>query len=277
MSTHPTDFTYGDVLLNPQTGLPYSDYPQEGEEVPESFEQFDLVVYLTNLLRWLLRDQEVTVMGDLCIYRNSLDKYPLSPDVVVFPIKFTEETRPPTIESWKLYEQDRPAPLVAFEISSASTWQADLKKKPNDYQTIGVKEYFVYDPGNPPHWKDMDERRLVGWEYTRRGKKEIVPNKQGWLWSKQLSSWLVPAGYYLQFYDGTKQRRLGQVEAEIEARKAVENELEVLELELNQTRQAAENAQKEAEKALRAESLTRNQLEVLKAKLRAQGIDPDSL
>lgn len=283
MSTHSLEYSYGDVLINPETGLPFSDYPREGDEVPESFEQFDLTNYLTNLLRWILTDRAVTVMGNICIYRHSLDKYPLSPDVVVFPLAFTPENRPATIESWKLYERDRPAPLVAFEISSASTWQADIERKPNDYQTLGVKEYFAYDPGNPPHWKNGDGRRLRGWEYTRRGKREILANKQGWLWSKQLDSWLVPAGYFIQFYDSTKMRRVGQVEAEAAAREAAEEAF----LAEKAAREAAEIALHSREEALQKEIAARQlaeqaqaraekQLEELKALLKKQGIEPPS-
>ena len=57
--------------IDPETGLPYIPYPSEDDEVPESFDQFDLVIYLTNLLRWLYRKEKWLVLGGFMYSQNS--------------------------------------------------------------------------------------------------------------------------------------------------------------------------------------------------------------
>ena len=123
--------------IDPETGLPYIPYPSEDDQVPESFDQFDLVIYLTNLLRWLYRKEKWLVLGDLCIRQTPTDKHPLTPDVAVFKVQLTPQNRPKRLKTWKMWEPNRPAPFVVFEIASADTWRLDLREKPENIVSLG--------------------------------------------------------------------------------------------------------------------------------------------
>ncbi len=203
-----------DGELDPETGLRFIAYPVEGDEVPASNEQFDLVVYLTDVIRELYYKERWHVMGDVCI-RKVRKSHPLCPDVAVCKVRFTRSTKPRNLRTWKMWLRKRPAPAVVFEISSRNTWPQDiiLEEKPTKYQWLGVNEYFAYDPGIPPHWKDQDGRRLRGWRYTSGTLEEIEPNEQGWLRSMELNSWLVPDEEYLLLYDLEGNQRPTQSEA----------------------------------------------------------------
>ena len=106
----------------------------------------------------------------------------------------------------------------------------------------------------PPYWQDG--KRLRGWSYEDGTLRELEPDKRGWLWSKELNSWLEADNQYLRLRDAKKKRRLTGAEAERTARKS--------------ERTAKITAQ-------RRSAADRAALEALLAKLRQKNIDPDSL
>ncbi len=63
------------------------------------------------------------------------------------------QAEPDKLRSWRIGQPNRPAPTVTFEIASDSTWREDLQLKPEVYQEMGVKEYFAYDLGQPGFWR----------------------------------------------------------------------------------------------------------------------------
>ena len=79
--------------------------------------------------------------------------------------------------------------------------------------------------------------------------RKIRLNKQGWLWSQQLNSWLVPDSGYVRLYDRHHQLRLTGEEAQAWRADA-----------------EARRADAEARRA-----------QVLAEKLRALGINPDEI
>jgi hypothetical protein len=99
-----------------------------------------------------------------------------------------------------------------FEICSDTTWRDDLFVKPAKYATLGVQEYFAYDPNEPPYFPRPGER-LRGWRYGGDMPEELHPDAQGRLWSEELASYLVPDGAFLRLYDRDGQMRLTQAEA----------------------------------------------------------------
>nr|MCU0490277.1 Uma2 family endonuclease [Chloroflexaceae bacterium] len=51
---------------------------------------------------------------------------------------------------------------MVFEICSDTTWDDDLNKKPTKYAALGVREYYRYDPYEPPYLPAACGR-LRGW------------------------------------------------------------------------------------------------------------------
>jgi hypothetical protein len=71
---------------------------------------------------------------------------PGQPSRFVVPDNFVVfDCDPSDRRTFKIWEEGR-VPDVVFEITSQSTSQEDLVKKPLIYEAMGVREYFLYDP-----------------------------------------------------------------------------------------------------------------------------------
>lgn len=198
----------------------YDSHPTKEDLMGESPAQSQLLLYLVQVLTWLYRAEQWFVVSNLNIYRQRRRyEYPLAPDVAVFKGVVVPSANLRTYRSWRMYEPDRPAPQVVFEISSDTTWHDDLEQKPAKYGELGVREYFAYDPNDPPYWTHAGIP-LRGWRYDGGQPRELAPDARGWLWSEELHSWLVPDGALLRLYDQQGQQRLTEAEAEHAAREA---------------------------------------------------------
>ena len=153
--------------INGEVVYYYDSHPTEEDLMGESNPHLDLVTYLVTLLRYLFRDQPCAVYGNLNFYQTrNPHEYPLVPDVAVIKGAAYD----PFATSWKV-GQDGPAPQVVFELLSEGTWQRDLTEKPEAYARMGVQEYFAYDPHSLPLSRDASEkffgpgieRQLFGW------------------------------------------------------------------------------------------------------------------
>lgn len=205
-----------------------------------------LVHYLIDVLTWLFHGQRCEIHGNLNMYQTAdFYEYPVAPDVAVIKgVAHKHFTR-----SWRVGKSG-PAPQVVFEIASEETWTKDLQDKPARYASMGVQEYFAYDPHEVP-LRASKNRRLFGWRLDPASQtmKEIQPRSDGAMWSFHLESWLVPDGAMLRLYDTQGRIRLTGMEAETQQRLA---------------------------EAQRAEAAIQ-QAQVYREKLRSLGIDPDQL
>jgi Uma2 family endonuclease len=191
----------------------YDQHPTEEDLMGESVAQSRLIAYLLQVLEWRYRAEGWFVVSDLNIYRRK-QRYerPLVPDVALFKGVVLAEPTWRGLRSWRMYEPDRPPPQVVFEICSDTTWRDDLFVKPAKYATLGVQEYFAYDPNEPPYFPRPGER-LRGWRYVGGTPEELPIDTHGRLWSDELASYLVPDGAFLRLYDHDGQMRLTQAEA----------------------------------------------------------------
>ena len=129
----------------------------------ESAAQSQLIFYLLKVLEWLYRAEGWFAVSNLNIYRERRrNEYPLAPDVAVFKGVVVPNVADRQLRSWRLYEPNRPAPQVVFEISSQETWREDLEHKPAAYAALGASEYYAYEPNDPPYWP-QGGGRLRGW------------------------------------------------------------------------------------------------------------------
>jgi len=191
----------------------YDSHPTLEDLMGEISIHADLVRYLMLVLAWLFRGQRCAIYENLNFYQTSNPKeYPLAPDIAV--IKGMEFKH---LRSWRVGKTG-PAPQVDFEIASEETWNKDLDEKPMKYALMGVKEYFAYDPNEPPIGKHAS-RRLFGWQLDK-GRREMPVGPDGRLWSPHLDSFLIPDMDYLRLCGRNGQLRLTEAEAEAEARRA---------------------------------------------------------
>jgi Uma2 family endonuclease len=202
----------------------YDSHPTVEDLMGETSFHADLVHYLMDVLRWLLREQDCAIHENLNFYHTSDEReYPIAPDIAVIRGVAYRYLR-----SWTI-EATGPAPQVVFEIASKETWRNDLLEKPLKYAYIGVQEYFLYDPETPQNMKSRG-RRLIGWRLNQAtgAMEELLPNSQGWLWSNQLDSFLVPDGVRLRLYDSNYQLRLTGEEARQQRTRMLEEKLREL-------------------------------------------------
>jgi Uma2 family endonuclease len=202
----------------------YDSHPTLEDLMGETSIHAELVRYLILVLTWLFRGQQCAIYENLNFYQTrNPQEYPLAPDIAVI-----KGVTPQHLRSWKV-GLTGPVPQVVFEIASEETWKNDLQEKPFKYATMGVKEYFFYDPGDSAYWR-RTKRRLIGWQLDNiTGTAiEMIPDQQGRLWSQQLESFLVPDDMYLRLDDSNNQRRLTEAEALAQENETLAREKEAL-------------------------------------------------
>ena len=233
----------------------YDSHSTEEDLMGKTTWHTSLVSYLNAVLTWLFQGQVCAIYKNLNFYQTTEPmEYPVAPDLAVIKgIAFRH------VKSWAV-GRIGPAPQVVFEILSEETWKKDEREKPDMYASMGVQEYFAYDPHDPPLSRST-ALRLRGWCLDGQDKKmvEIPANVVGWLWSEHLESWLVPDHIYLRLYDREHTMRLTGVEAQA---KRAEEAVRVL-----------EQAKEARSRALEATK----HVQVLAEKLRSLGINPDEL
>jgi Uma2 family endonuclease len=288
--------------LSNQVAYYYDSHPTEEDLMGETAFHSLLIRYLSAVLTWLFREQTCAIYENLNFYQTlNYQEYPVAPDLAVIkgvPLEY--------VTSWAPGRIGVP-PHVIFEILSKETWKKDLREKPALYAGMGVQEYFAYDPNEPPVQR-RSTKRLYGWRLDARSGQmvEMIPNAEGWLWSEQLDSWLVPDGIHLRLYD--RERRLRLTGEEAQARRAEETNERIEEVikrfeqairrveQANERAEAAtkhaqmvaeeadKRAQMVAEQAIkrieeankRAEEAAKH-AQLLAEKLRSLGINPDEL
>jgi Uma2 family endonuclease len=213
---------------------------------------------LIDSLHWLWRDRrDYFAGGNMFVYfslQQAKNRDYRGPDF--FVVKDTDGTL--NRNSWVLWNEGGRYPDVIVELASPSTIKEDLGTKKNLYeQVFRTPDYFCYDP---------DSGRLRGWELTRNGYKELTPDGQGRMHSRELGvrlgTWQGEyqrvTDIWLRFY--TDDGQLVPTSHEAEAQRA-ENEAQRAEAE-------AQRAEAEAQRAEAAEA----ELKRLRELLAKQGI-----
>ncbi|NWJ98286.1 MAG: Uma2 family endonuclease [Chloroflexi bacterium] len=273
----------------------YDTHEVEDEEVGQNWEHLNAIDYLYAVLKWMYHDQRRAIGSSINLYQTSIDgERPKSPDLMVLEDLVVEELSKGRKSSYYVGLYGPPPPVV-FEISSEATWQKDLEEKPAQYASMGVVEYFAFDPSLPGIWTGgwREYGRLVGWRRPLASKhsQEITKDEFGRLWSEQLQSWLVVEGKFLRLYTADGQLRLTETEAErqranaewqrAEAERQRANAAEKLvEAEKQQTEaewQRANAAEKLVEAEKQQTEVERQRAEKLAEILRRHNLDPDNL
>jgi Uma2 family endonuclease len=134
-------------------------YPEtDGKPMAETDLHRELIVDLIESARHRFRDdREVYVTGDLLVYFEEGN-----PEMVVAPDFFAvrgvhkEERR-----IYKLWFEGK-APEVVVEVTSRSTHLEDLGRKRTIYESMGVLEYFIFDPEGHRFQPQLQGFRLRG-------------------------------------------------------------------------------------------------------------------
>lgn len=245
-------------------------YPSEDEE-PTGETDWHMIALL--LLRealedWYASKPDVYVASDMFVY--FVEGNPAirrCPDVMV--IQGVERKMRRVFKVW----EEKTAPAVVFEILSDGTWRTDLHQKWSDYATLGVREYYLFDPHDEYMQPALRGFRLVGGIY------EELPHGPGSsLVSQEMGLRLRPEGHMLRLIDlatnvpvltraerAERERQLREQEQRL--REQEQRLREQLGLELEQERRQAEQLRLQAEHDRRQAEQERQRAEALAAEV----------
>ena len=145
-------------------------YPSADDRpMADSDAQLATMLYLLTALRLRYRDRaDVFVGGDLFVYYEEGNPAAVvAPDVMVVFGAAKREDHPR--ESYKLWEEPT-GPDFVLEVASRSTWAVDRDRKRTVYASLGVREYWLYDPTG-----ERVAARLRGMRLAGDGYRELAP------------------------------------------------------------------------------------------------------
>jgi Uma2 family endonuclease len=223
------------------------EYPEsDGKPMGETDLHRDWMMRILDILRYRYRGQRVYVASDLLVYYEEgvPRRFVVPDDFVVL------DCDPGRRRVFKTWEEGK-APDVVFEVTSLNTKKDDESFKPQIYERIGVREYFLYDPTSDYLFPSLQGFRRQG----EHGMVRIAANSDGSLTCESLGILLSLDGADFVLRDlHTGQRLPTEAEAEREAkeveRQAKEAERVAKEAE-SAARQAAESRVAELEAELR--------------------------
>ncbi|MGF1519975.1 MAG: Uma2 family endonuclease [Nodosilinea sp.] len=239
-------------------------YPDsDGQLMTESDATRDYLIYGVEVLRLYFKSRpNVYVSGNLFIYyEEGNPKASVSPDVfVIFGVSNRQR------RSYKAWQEDGKLPSFVLEITSRTTKRQDEDEKPRLYASLGVEEYFQYDPTADYLNPQLRGSQLVNGAYqplclstTPEGIPFIHSRVLGLdlqLHPPYAGLGIAPLSKALRFYDPTTGTKLLNRDEVEQLRQALEQENELMQQERDTAQQRAA---------------------ALAARLRDLGIDPESL
>ena len=197
-------------------------YPEtDGMPLPDGFYQYSHFLEILSILKsfYSLRE-DVVVAGDVFIYYvEGNPRVTVAPDCfVVFGVSTESFERNNTYLMW---EVGKPPDFV-LEIGSPSTWRNDLGPKRDLYASLGIGEYWKFDPSGGEHYGEpLVGERLVDGEYRRM---EMNRESDGGMWghSPTLNLELHWVAGRLRLYDPLKGHWLQNMEETGAARESAE-------------------------------------------------------
>ncbi len=181
--------------------------------------------------------------------------------------------------SYKLWEE-RKAPDFILEVSSPSSREKDRTTKADLYASLGVREYFLFDPGDQEDAEDLEDPedgpdgevlcyRSWGTGYLECGRSR---SREQELQSETLGLRVRPVGTLLRFRDLETGKDLPLLEEQVEARQHAEEALQRAESKHREetvARRKAEEERRIADSALQDERTARINSETRVAELEA--------
>ena len=199
--------TTADVLNGTNVFYPETD----GMPLPDGLYQHDHFVEIISVLKYFFRLRgDVVVAGDIFIYYVEGDQnVRIAPDCfVVFGVSRESFERNNTYLMWDVGKP----PDFTLEIGSPSTAKNDLINKRRLYASLGIEEYWRFDPSGGDHYgESLVGETLVDGEYREL---EMARKSDGGVWgySAALNLELHWLEGRLRFYDPLEERWLENME-----------------------------------------------------------------
>lgn len=203
-------------------------YPEsDGKPMAETDVHRDaMIATITTLTEFFRERSDVYVAGNLLLYyEEGNPSASVAPDAfVVFGVPKRQR------RTYKLWEEGQ-APAVVVEVTSRSTRLEDLGTKRALYKSLGVREYFLFDPLEEYLRPPLQGFRLADGDLVR-----FQPDASGDLISETLGMILRREGPHLRLVDRRTGEALLRPEEVAAARRAAEERLSTAELELARLR-----------------------------------------
>ncbi len=197
---------------------------------------------LYNALRYFFRDTpDIYVAADMFLYyKEGHPEANKAPDVMV--IKGVPKHKRRTFKVW----EEHATPCVIFEITSKKTMLEDTIQKCPLYASLGVREYFLFDP-----LQDYLETGLTGFRLEEGEYIPIQPESDGLLFSQELGVFLAVENDRVRIIDPHTRQPVPDLE---EAILRAEQEAQRAEQEAQRAEQEAQRAEQERIRAEQAEA-----------------------
>jgi Uma2 family endonuclease len=243
------------IINNNEIIYPYSD----GTPIAESDITRDCLFYCVEALDIYFQNRaDVYVSANLFIYYTKGEPSAVvAPDVfVVFGVTKKK------CHNYKLWEENNKAPNFVMEITSESTQQEDQIDKAIKYASLGVTEYFQYDPHRDYLNPNLKGFRLNPYSTYELMQQNILADGTFSIHSDVLNLDLRLISDELRFFDPQTGNKLLSYEERYEARIQAEQLLKASKARLKSEQQGLEFAKaslkaeqqklEEIEKALNA-------------------------
>ena len=168
-------------------------YPDtDGQPMGETEFHVVATLHLYDALRHFFRNTpDVYVIADMFLYyEEGNPRANKAPDVMV--VKGVEKRKRRTFKTW----EEHAAPCVIFEVTSKSTMVEDMISKSMLYASLGVREYFLFDPLQEYLDNSLMGFRLEGNEYVA-----MQPDEDGLLFSQELGVALTVQEHLVRILD----------------------------------------------------------------------------
>ena len=143
-----------------------SEYDKEGFVVSTGIRHQDFITFLKWVLTSFLgsrvvREPELHIpawVGELLelVTESGKPKRMYKPDLLVLADPLDTERERARSEYEIRMDRGHPAPLAAIEVLSETSVQRDFGEKHAVYAALGIKEYLVVDPGEPPDPNELE-------------------------------------------------------------------------------------------------------------------------
>jgi hypothetical protein len=165
-------------------------HPREGDKISHSTAHADDVAYLKGAFEdRFAADPSVLVLSDVNIYWKEDEPEHHAPDcAVVFGVRRR-------LDKWPSFNvaTEGTRPLIAIEVTSPSTRNADLKTKVHEYYAARIGWYLIAEEGEDPTGRRT--LRMLGRRWTADGWERLPVDMAGRVW-------IEPAGLWLGSRDG---------------------------------------------------------------------------
>jgi Uma2 family endonuclease len=124
-------------VTKPEIFYPSSD----GKPLAESYDHLYVIMTTLAMLLAHLKGQQATVLADQFLYyAQGFPRLRVAPDVMVI-----FDVEPGGRDNYKIWEEGQ-VPSVIFEMTSPGTRNKDDVEKKHLYESLGVTEYWQFDP-----------------------------------------------------------------------------------------------------------------------------------